>query len=124
MRKSILTATLVAVAAFGLAASSARADGVYPCKGPFCNQSYLASLGHGYSSHPLLARVTHHHGPILPVYQAAPWYLYFPYDAHFQTPAPVFGMQYPPPGAGYGAYPYFPYPNAYNPYPMRVQPAK
>jgi hypothetical protein len=44
---------------------------------------------------------------------AAPWYLYWPYDAHFMTPAPVHGAYYAPPGYGYGAYPgyaqpYFP----------------
>lgn len=30
--------------------------------------------------------------PTLPVYMAAPWYLYFPYDAHFQTAAPMPGI--------------------------------
>ncbi len=40
---------------------------------------------------------------------AAPWYLYWPYDAHFQTPAPVFGAFYPPPILnGYYSQPYFP----------------
>ena len=35
----------------------------------------------------------------LPAFQAAPWYLYWPYNEHFQMPAP-------PPGAdfGYGGY--------------------
>lgn len=121
MRKSILTAAFAAVAALSMSVASAKADG-YGCKGPFCNQSYLASLGHGYSSHPLLARVTHHHGPVLPVYQAAPWYLYFPYDAHFQTPAPIFGAPQGAYGLGYNGYPFFPAP--YNPYPMSMHPGR
>ncbi len=36
--------------------------------------------------------------PTLPVYMAAPWYLYWPYDGHFQTVAPMAsGAFYPPP---------------------------
>jgi len=34
----------------------------------------------------------------LPAFQAAPWYLYWPYNGHFQTPAPLFGGY----GGGYG----------------------
>lgn len=45
-------------------------------------------------------------GKPLPTFQAAPWYLYWPYDAHFQTPAPVFAAYSPPPV----------YPLPYNPY--------
>lgn len=43
--------------------------------------------------------------PTLPVYMAAPWYNYWPYDGHFLTAAPMAGagMALPPqPGAGYG----------------------
>jgi hypothetical protein len=44
-----------------------------------------------------------------PVFQAAPWYLYWPYDAHFLTPAPVTGAFYGPPTAGnFPVNPYFP----------------
>ena len=36
--------------------------------------------------------------PTLPVFMAAPWYLYWPYDGHFQTVAPMAsGAFYPPP---------------------------
>jgi hypothetical protein len=36
--------------------------------------------------------------PTLPVYMAAPWYNYWPYDGHFQTIAPMaHGLYYPPP---------------------------
>jgi hypothetical protein len=61
----------------------------------------LPSYGHGAGLH---------HGPgfgygfgnthraSLPVYMAAPWYLYWPYDGHFQTVAPMaYGAFYPPP---------------------------
>jgi hypothetical protein len=45
----------------------------------------------------------------LPAFQASPWYMYFPYNAHFQTPAPMLGES----GAGgFGGFgspnPYFP----------------
>ncbi len=36
----------------------------------------------------------------LPAFQAAPWYLYFPYNGHFQTPAPIGGGGM----GGYGGY--------------------
>jgi hypothetical protein len=48
------------------------------------------------------------HGLLQPPFQAAPWYLYWPYDAHFQLPAPVNAPYYPPQAYGY--------PGAYNPY--------
>ena len=51
------------------------------------------------------------YGRTLPVFMAAPWYLYWPYDAHFLTPAPVGGAFYPPPMMGnYPVQPYFPMP--------------
>jgi hypothetical protein len=46
----------------------------------------------------------------VPAFQAAPWYLYWPYDAHFQTPAPLSGPYYAPPQGGFMANPYFPAP--------------
>ena len=65
---------------------------------PWAYRPYGSFFGHGASQQ-------------LPVFQAAPWYLYFPYNAHFQTPAPIGGGYYPPPimGGGYGGgMPYFP----------------
>lgn len=45
----------------------------------------------------------------LPVFQAAPWYQYWPYDGHFMTPAPITGAFYGPPGPGnFPVNPYFP----------------
>lgn len=53
------------------------------------------------------------HKPKLPVYQAAPWYNYWPYDAHFLTPAPISGPFYGPPLTGnFPVNPYFPGPHA------------
>ena len=47
----------------------------------------------------------------LPVFQAAPWYNYWPYDGHFLTPAPVSGPFYGPPLTGnFPVNPYFPGP--------------
>src|SRR5262245_55131743 len=46
-----------------------------------------------------------------PAFQAAPWYLYWPYDAHFLTPAPVSGPFYGPPLTGnFPVNPFFPGP--------------
>jgi hypothetical protein len=47
----------------------------------------------------------------LPAFQAAPWYNYWPYDAHFLAPAPVSGPFYGPPLTGnFPVNPYFPGP--------------
>ena len=46
----------------------------------------------------------------VPAFQAAPWYLYYPYNAHFQTPAPMMGGYAAPPAGGAGVNPYFPAP--------------
>jgi hypothetical protein len=50
----------------------------------------------------------------LPAFQAAPWYTYWPYNSHFQMPAPLPGTD-PAFGGGYGGFggqgwmnPYFP----------------
>ena len=53
------------------------------------------------------------HKQPLPAFQAAPWYLYFPYNAHFQTASPMYNAPfYAPPGAGgFQANPYFPQQN-------------
>jgi hypothetical protein len=85
-------------AALGVTAGTASAVG-HPCNGPFCNQAAYPK-----HRHTLLAFGGGHQP--LPTYQAAPWYLYWPYDAHFQTPAPVFAAYAPPPV----------YPLPYNPY--------
>lgn len=85
-------------------------------------------LGHGHGGGPALPTMGHmskfHHQGFdygwrhpfkttLPVYMAAPWYLYWPYDGHFQTVAPMaYGAFYPPPSytgnpympGGYGGY--------------------
>ena len=52
------------------------------------------------------------HPQPLPAFQAAPWYLYWPYNSHFQTAAPMINAPYAAPpgsgGAGYQINPYFP----------------
>jgi len=66
------------------------------------------------------------HKQPLPAFQAAPWYLYFPYNAHFQTPSPMYNAPwYGPPSTGYGGMvnPYFPNPNAGYAAPAPVAPA-
>ena len=65
-------------------------------------------------------------GQPLPVFQAAPWYLYWPYDGHFLTPAPIQGAFYGPPGPGnFPVNPYFPGPaiGGYGPIPGGAPPA-
>ncbi|HEY8505698.1 MAG TPA: hypothetical protein VIL46_14030 [Gemmataceae bacterium] len=91
MRKWILT---LAAVLSGLAAGEARAVG--GCNGPFCG------LGHG------AAYGGSAYGPKVG-FLAAPWYLYWPYDAHFQLPAPIYGAYYPPPAyGGWYSQPFFP----------------
>ena len=78
----------VAAASVAGVASAAQASG---CGSPFCQ-------GGG------------HYGHRMPAFQAAPWYLYWPYNQHFMTPAPMQGAYSAPPGSGYGGLtnPYFP----------------
>jgi hypothetical protein len=87
----------IAAASLGVAvlASDASASG---CASPYC-----AGVGSGWTPGGLFMKRP------LPAFQAAPWYLYWPYNAHFQTPAPLTGPYYAPPYSG-GALvnPYFP----------------
>jgi hypothetical protein len=45
-----------------------------------------------------------------PPFQAAPWYLYWPYDQHFQLPAPIGAPYIPPQGFNAPWNPYFAHP--------------
>jgi hypothetical protein len=101
MRKWILA---LALAAVGLSAAEAQAQlGVFrkrPPNAPIAN----------YTTNPYPPKHWQG-GQTLPVFQAAPWYLYWPYDAHFQTPAPIMGAYYAPPiGGNFPVQPYFPAP--------------
>lgn len=97
----------IAVAAVGaLAWMAGQASASGGCRGPFCNQSH-------YPKHYTL--FGSHKAP-QPTFQAAPWYLYWPYDGHFMTPAPVQGGFYGPPTAGnFPVNPYYPGPGALPP---------
>ena len=124
----------VIAAAAGLAhsagAGAARAND-YGC--PSCGAGAAVGHGHGYgaghgghaSTPTTLAGAMGHQGqlrarlqnlnvfnkPNLPVFQAAPWYNYWPYDGHFLTPAPISGPFYGPPLTGnFPVNPYFPGP--------------
>jgi hypothetical protein len=90
-----LFVALAAVVLVGFTASMApAADG---CSGPFCNKGKKPISSLFCSKQPL------------PAFQAAPWYLYWPYNAHFMTPAPLQGAFYGPPGMGnFPVNPYFP----------------
>jgi hypothetical protein len=107
LRKLVYGAAALVV--LGATASSALAFGGPmlgqpngACKGPFCNQGRYPTLA---------SYVFRGHNTQLPVFQAAPWYLYWPYDAHFLTPAPVTGAFYGPPIPGnFPVNPYFPGP--------------
>jgi hypothetical protein len=98
----MIRAFVIALAAgAALAASGGDARAAGGCSGPFCNQpaypSYHTLLGHRHQN--------------LPAFQAAPWYLYWPYDGHFLTPAPISGAFYGPPTPGnFPVNPYFPAP--------------
>lgn len=118
--KKWLIATAVAVAS--LAGSEARAQsGCKDCGGG--GHGHVGLPGHGFgggaSALPTYGHLSGMHRPGfgygfgnqrragLPVFQAAPWYLYWPYDGHFQTVAPMaYGAFYPPPA--YTGNPYLP----------------
>lgn len=98
---------LVLAAAVGLAFTAATASAAGPpgCNGPFCNQA-------GYPKNYTLGNCLFGNKTPQPAFQAAPWYLYWPYDGHFMTPAPITGAFYGPPTPGnYPVNPYFPAPN-------------
>jgi hypothetical protein len=105
-----LVRTLAAVAVVLAGADWARAGD----KG--CNSCGSSKLGlfSGIRSHSVpppstLFQGGSHHQK-LPVFQAAPWYMYWPYDGHFQTPAPIHGAFYGPPMTGnFPVNPYFPH---------------
>lgn len=84
-----LMSAAVAVLAFSAAEASAAG-----CSSPFCQGPGLQ--GGLFKKQPL------------PAFQAAPWYLYWPYNAHFMTPSPLQGPYYAPPPGGQLANPYFP----------------
>lgn len=96
---------LFALALLGFSAESALAGG---CPGPFCgNAPGMTSQFHsarGPFSHMF-------HSRPVPAFQAAPWYLYWPYQAHFMSAAPLPGTTGYPGYPGHGgtmANPYFP----------------
>lgn len=96
MKKLVFAAS--AAALFAAASSSAEAGG---CPGGYCQQPGPFQGG--------LFSKSYKSGP-MPAFQAAPWYLYWPYNAHFMTPAPLAGAPfYAPPTAAGGLHnPYFP----------------
>jgi hypothetical protein len=112
--KKMAFAAALALAALAVDASVASAQFRPNCNGPFCNQHMPPQYN---TLHSFIWKS--HNQPALPVYQAAPWYLYWPYDAHFQTPAPVHAPFYAPPVTGnFPANPYFPAPaGPYGPIP-------
>lgn len=96
MKKLIFTTA--ALLTLALTATNASAGGGSPFgggqPGSYPNEGFLSYM--------------FHNRPV-PTFQAAPWYLYWPYNAHFMTPAPLGSPYMAPPGVG-GAMtnPYFP----------------
>jgi hypothetical protein len=124
MKKWLMAA---AVAAAGFVGTDARAQGPAYVPGNGSCPNGDCAPGYGYAppvqygnKHSYSALSTHSafggllgggggiaRMPTLPVYMAAPWYLYWPYDGHFQTIAPMAqGLYYPPPM--YTGNPYMP----------------
>jgi hypothetical protein len=107
LRKLVIAAAVAAGFAAADSPAQAWGNGNGGCSGPFCNTPRYPSL---------TSYLFRNHGSNqpLPTYQAAPWYLYWPYDGHFQTPAPVTAPFYGPPVAGnFPVNPYFPAPAGY-----------
>ncbi len=89
-----LIAMLAAVVVVGLSAGESLAGGA------------VSPMSYSYGGHK--GGYWLHKQP-MPAFQAAPWYLYWPYDGHFLTPAPLTGPYYAPPtDAGMMTNPYFP----------------
>src|SRR5262249_2401728 len=93
-------AGVIALIGASLFASTASAGGV----NPYCSTGQCGP--------------THGPGSFFPkqpsrVFQAAPWYRYWPYNSHFQPPAPLTGAYYAPPAGGALVNPYFPATPAY-----------
>jgi len=89
MKKLFLA--VAAVVGAMMFAGEANANG--GCSGPFCQQPGPRL--------PLFRQTP------VPAFQAAPWYLYWGYNQHFMTPAPMMGAYYGPPMGGGMANPYF-----------------
>lgn len=79
--KKLIVLAAVAVALFALAPTADAAGHANPFNVP----------GAGYPAAGLFKKKP------LPAFQAAPWYTYWPYNSHFQMPAPLPGAD-----AGYG----------------------
>ena len=96
----ILFVGAVALAALAFDAGTASAQ-IHGANSQFTNAPRYPTLGsYLFGSH---------QKPALPTYQAAPWYLYWPYDAHFMTPAPIQAPFMGPPISGnFPVNPYFP----------------
>jgi len=103
--KKLSFAFALAMLGVGSMAADSLANGPGPfCSGPGCAPKRFAL----FQKQPL------------PAFQAAPWYNYWPYDAHFQSAAPLTGPYYAPPYTGGGMVnPYFP---AYPAAPYRPNP--
>ena len=94
---------IAAVVGLALSATADRALAGGP-KG--CSNCGSGGIGAGGPPRTLFGGIGHKQ---LPAFQAAPWYLYWPYDGHFMTPAPVTGAFYGPPVSGnFPVNPYFP----------------
>jgi hypothetical protein len=105
---------MIASVALAANAATVRADGL-GCAGPGCAGPGCAGKNCSYLPYPSYytfgAFAGKNKGP-MPTYQAAPWYLYWPYDGHFLTPAPVTGAFFGPPTPGnFPVNPYFPGPS-------------
>lgn len=90
-----LIALLAVAGGLFLTASTASADGTLP------NPVNVPS-------HPSRPFAKFFFKQPLPAFQAAPWYLYWPYNSHFMMPAPPLDEQFGAPGAGGYTNPYFP----------------
>jgi len=109
MNSRLMLIAVLASAALAASAGNASADG-WGCSGPGCGKggkggcvpypNYYSFGSYAFGSH-----------CNKPTFQAAPWYLYWPYDGHFLTPAPVTGAFFGPPTPGnFPVNPYFPGP--------------
>jgi hypothetical protein len=109
MRMKLMTLAAAAILALPLTASAwGRKSGCDSCSGG--GQSHFAGLFGNLHNEPPAPSNKLGHGFFQPPFQAAPWYLYWPYDAHFQLPAPIGAAYQPPQGLNTPWNPYFAHP--------------
>jgi len=111
MRYQLLILPVLAALAMPMTASAGGLFNRGGCDSGNCGNGGCNGGNHGcLANHPPTYAQHNGFGFCQPPFQAAPWYLYWPYDAHFQLPAPIAAPYIAPQGFNTPWNPYFPAP--------------